>query len=540
MDKNRLSPLAFLLIILFTFPLSKNYSSLSAQDPFIVVLDAGHGGHDPGNLGNGYLEKNIALNIVLHAGRMLEQNPDIEVVYTRKDDTFVDLFVRGEIANKAKADLFVSVHCDSHSSDAYGAGTFVLGLHANEQNFEIAKKENSVIYLEDNYATRYADYDINSPESVIGLTIMQEEFLDQSIALAKSIQDNFATSLKRKDRKVKQAGFIVLHQTFMPSVLVETGFLTNEKEGAYLNSSKGQSEMGTAIAQAIMRYKSNAISTTNQNQISSMPSAPDPENDLAEADVAEINEAPSEENIAKEMKEPVTEAVVDKVDELPEVVDETPQVTNNEVKKMLEEAEKKSLESISNNEEKELAEVEKNVPVAVDNTPNQKTEKVITEVNEPGRPKIIKEEIKKVSEPEVVQSEPVEAPPVVVEEPEVKISKPAEVPPVVAEKAAEKIVEVPKIEERPTPKANVEFRVQLMASAKNLLASDPIFKGLNEISKEPYQNLYRYMHGSTNSYIKATLLKKVADAKGFSTSFLVAYVDGVRTDVREAKKYASE
>jgi N-acetylmuramoyl-L-alanine amidase len=223
--------------------------------PFTVVLDAGHGGHDPGNLGNGYLEKNIALNIVLEVGKVLEKVPNTNVIYTRKDDSFVDLYVRGEIANKAKADLFVSVHCDSHTSNAHGAGTFVLGLHANKQNFEIAKKENSVIYLEDNYESRYAEYDINSPESVIGLTIMQEEFLDQSIELGKLMQDRFTADLKRNDRKVKQAGFIVLHQTFMPSVLVETGFLTNKDEGRYLNSPKGQAEIGQAIADAILEYR---------------------------------------------------------------------------------------------------------------------------------------------------------------------------------------------------------------------------------------------------------------------------------------------
>ncbi|MGY8916236.1 MAG: N-acetylmuramoyl-L-alanine amidase family protein, partial [Flavobacteriales bacterium] len=242
--------LAFLLSA-FSVPGDKK----PKEKTFVVVLDAGHGGHDPGNLGNGYLEKNIALNIVLNVGKSLEKNPNVKVVYTRKDDTFVDLYVRGQIANKADADLFVSVHCDSHNSDAHGAGTFVLGLHANKQNFEIAKKENSAIYLEDDYETRYAGYDINSPESVIGFTIMQEEFLDQSIALAKLIQDNFTKKLKRVDRKVKQAGFIVLHQTFMPSVLVETGFLTNKTEGAYLNSGKGQTEMGSAIAAAILDYK---------------------------------------------------------------------------------------------------------------------------------------------------------------------------------------------------------------------------------------------------------------------------------------------
>lgn len=269
-------PCSILLALLLT-SFHANRDEIRNDDTFTIVLDAGHGGHDPGNLGNGYYEKNIALNIVLKAGALLEKNPDIKVIYTRKDDTFVDLYVRGEIANKANADLFVSVHCDSHTSKAHGAGTFVLGLHANKQNFEIAKKENSVIYLEDDYKSRYADYDINSPESVIGLTIMQEEFLDQSIALAKAIQDNFANKLNRVDRKVKQAGFIVLHQTFMPSVLVETGFLTNTEEGAYLNSKKGQSQMGTAIAEAVMTYKKDVMANIADFGGQAVTEAPNPE-----------------------------------------------------------------------------------------------------------------------------------------------------------------------------------------------------------------------------------------------------------------------
>ncbi len=230
--------------------------------PFVVVLDAGHGGKDPGNLGNGYMEKIIALKIALKAGDLLSANKEIKVIYTRDGDQFVDLFKRGEIANKAKADLFISIHCDSHTSNAHGAGTFVLGLHANKRNFEVAKKENSAIYLEDNFEQRYAQYDINSPESVIGFTIMQEEFLDQSISLAKNMQDRFANQLKRNDRKVKQAGFIVLHQTFMPSVLVEAGFLTNANEGAYLNSKKGQSQMAEAIAAAVLEYKTSVRSSS--------------------------------------------------------------------------------------------------------------------------------------------------------------------------------------------------------------------------------------------------------------------------------------
>lgn len=224
---------------------------------FTVVLDAGHGGHDPGNIGNGAKEKNVALDIVLAVGKELEKHKGIKVIYTRKTDKFVNLYVRGKIANEANADLFVSIHCNSHNSNAYGTETFVLGLHANKRNFEVAKAENEVIYLEENHEANYAQYDINSPESVIGLTIMQEEFLAQSIELAKLLQDNFTVKLKRKNRGVKQAGFIVLHQTFMPSVLVETGFLSNRNEKNYLTSRKGQAEVSRNIASAIVRYKKN-------------------------------------------------------------------------------------------------------------------------------------------------------------------------------------------------------------------------------------------------------------------------------------------
>ena len=232
---------------------------------FTVVLDPGHGGKDPGNRGNGYYEKNIALSIALKVGSELEKQSNIKVIYTRKKDVFVNLFKRAEIANKAKADLFISIHCDSHSSNAYGAGTFVLGLHANQRNFEIAKKENSVIFKEENYEQKYDGFDPNSPESVISLVLMQEDYLDQSIVIADLIQKAFVSDLKRKNRTVKQAGFIVLKYTYMPSVLVETGFLTNKKEGAYLNSKKGQTEMSKSIAKGILRYRNSINSDLINN-----------------------------------------------------------------------------------------------------------------------------------------------------------------------------------------------------------------------------------------------------------------------------------
>ncbi len=226
------------------------------DETFVVVLDAGHGGKDTGNRGNGYYEKKIALNIALEIGRQLTAVDGVRVIYTRKDDRFIELKNRAKIANQADADLFVSIHCDAFSSPkAYGAGTFVLGLHRNKDNFRIAQNENSVIFLEEDHETTYEGFDPNNPESVISLVLMQETYNSQSIEAANTIQKSFVTNLNRKDRTVKQAGFLVLRETYMPSVLVEVGFLTNKKEGAYLNSKAGQKEMANTIAKAIINYK---------------------------------------------------------------------------------------------------------------------------------------------------------------------------------------------------------------------------------------------------------------------------------------------
>ena len=258
----------FFFFLLSLFPFLENTAQ---EKKYTVVLDAGHGGRDPGNIGNGYREKNIVLKVVTAVGKELEKNKDIKVLYTRKKDVLIDLWKRGEIANKAKADLFVSIHCDAHTSNAYGAGTFVLGLSGNRANLAIAKRENAVILKEENYQNKYQGFDSNSAESMIGLSLLQEENLDKSLAIAGLIQNNFALKLKRKDRKVKQDNFQVLRETIMPSVLIELGFLTNKNEGRYLNSKKGQLEMAQAISKAIKKYfdqlKANTIELSTDDII---------------------------------------------------------------------------------------------------------------------------------------------------------------------------------------------------------------------------------------------------------------------------------
>ena len=248
---------SFFTILLCFFGLITKAQLKNDTKSFVVVLDAGHGGKDPGRpTSYGYKEKDIALDIVLKVGKNLESVPGVSVIYTRKTDIFLELRERATIANKADADLFVSVHCNAHDSQAHGTETYVLGLHRNDSNFKVAQKENEVIFLEKDYEKNYEGFDPTSPESFIGLTLLQEDYLDQSILLASTIQKNFTETLKRKNRGVKQAGFWVLHNTYMPSVLVETGFITNKKEGDYLNSKRGKIEVSKSISDAILSYKS--------------------------------------------------------------------------------------------------------------------------------------------------------------------------------------------------------------------------------------------------------------------------------------------
>ena len=249
---------SFFTILLCFFGLITNAQLKNDTKSFVVVLDAGHGGKDPGRPTSfGYKEKDIALDIVLKVGKKLEATSDVSVIYTRKTDVFLELRERANIANKADADLFVSVHCNAHDSQAHGTETYVLGLHRNDSNFRVAQQENEVIFLEEDYEKNYEGFNPSSPESFIGLTLLQEDYLDQSILLASTIQDSFTEKLNRKNRGVKQAGFWVLHNTYMPSVLVETGFITNRSEGDYLNSKRGKEEISSSISEAILNYKSN-------------------------------------------------------------------------------------------------------------------------------------------------------------------------------------------------------------------------------------------------------------------------------------------
>lgn len=249
--------LLFLCILACSYPVIGN----TINDRFIVVIDPGHGGNDPGAIGTRGKEKNINLNVARKLGRLIEDNcNDTKVVYTRKSDIFVPLHRRAEIANNAKANLFISIHTNAvakKNSYVKGTETYTLGLHRTEENLEVAKKENSVILIEDDYKQRYAGFNPNSSESYIIFEFMQDKNMSQSVNFATLIQQNFK-SYNRIDKGVHQAGFLVLRETSMPSVLVELGYISNPSEETYLLSDKGTTDLANAIYRAFINYKGNS------------------------------------------------------------------------------------------------------------------------------------------------------------------------------------------------------------------------------------------------------------------------------------------
>ena len=234
-------------------------TGLSAKD-FIVVIDAGHGGKDPGALSanKSIQEKDITLKVALMVGENIKKkHPEVNVLYTRQKDVFVGLNDRARMANKANADLFISIHTNAATNrTAKGAETYTLGIEEErtERNLDIAKRENGVIFLEENHEKKYANFNPNSPESYIIFEYMQSEFVKESIHIAQYVQTNLTAQAQRYDRGVRQAGFLVLHATSMPSILVELGYISNAEEAKYLASETGQKKLSNCISTAFDKY----------------------------------------------------------------------------------------------------------------------------------------------------------------------------------------------------------------------------------------------------------------------------------------------
>jgi len=249
------------VLTIFAFLLAPWAEGKGLEDPpkgiRTVVIDAGHGGKDPGGIGKNAREKDIALSLALKVGTYIEENiPEVNVIYTRKTDVFVELYERADIANRAEADLFISIHVNAHTqASASGTLTLVLGQHRADENFDVAVRENSVIMLEEDYEITYEGFDPKSTESYIMFTLMQKTYFKQSIEFGDYVQDQFRERAQRKDLGVREQGLLVLAQTSMPGVLVETGFISNAEEENYLMSNYGQEIVASAIYRGFKEYK---------------------------------------------------------------------------------------------------------------------------------------------------------------------------------------------------------------------------------------------------------------------------------------------
>lgn len=456
--------LSFLLLSFFTI------TANSAPKKFVVVIDAGHGGHDPGAVGKKAKEKTINLNTALKLGKLIEQNcGDVKVVYTRKTDVFIPLNQRAQIANNAKADLFISIHTNAlpKGKIVSGAETYTLGMARAGENLEVAKKENSVILMENGYKETYKGFNPNSSESYIIFEFMQDKNMNQSINFAKKIQQQFKKA-GRVDKGVHQAGFLVLRETAMPSVLVELGYISTPQEENFLNTSAGIDKMAQSIYNAFVSYKS------GQNTAVSSPSGKQSAPVVAESAAVGDDEAL----------------------ELHPIRDASHVARNN------------NQQAKANNAKEAVAKKE----VA----PTKATEKATAKTAE------------KTTEKATEKATAVKA------TEKTAAAKAIGTAAKATEKAPEKTGEKAKPETaKAAPKDAPIFKIQILTSPTKLNANDKQFKGLKGVDFYRESSKYKYTYGASSDYNEMLRKKKEITAK-FSDCFIVAFRNGEKMDVNEA------
>lgn len=471
------------------------FACLSAcAGQFTLVIDAGHGGNDPGAVGAVTKEKTINLNVALALGKLIEKNcPDVRVIYTRKTDVFVTLQERANIANRAKANLFISIHTNSAGKDgasAIGAETYTLGMHRAADNLAVAKRENSVITMESGYKQKYQGFDPNKAESYIIFELMQDKYMAQSVKLAQAIQKQYA-SAGRKNKGVHQAGFLVLRETSMPSILTELGFISNPTEEKFLASTEGVNKMAQSIYEGFRSYRKQLA------ELDGAPSADAPY-------LASANGGVSMEHAAEGAAQGIAEDVVPSI----RPVKTVPYPTGVQA------------DSVKTTPKAEPAKPTE--PKAEPKT-QPKAEPKTEPKTEPAKPTTPKAEPKTEPKPQ----------------PKTEPAKPAT--PKTEPKPQPKAE--PKTEPKPQPKAEPakpsapaagkpEFRLQLFTSTAERKPGDAAFKGLEA---EYYKDgdTYKYTYGRTASYDDILDLKKTISEK-FPGVFIVALLDGKRIDLQQA------
>ena len=424
-----------LLLAALIFLIGTDFAQAAGRKTdFVLVIDPGHGGHDAGASGNFSKEKDINLDVALEFGRLVQANcPRVKVIYTRRTDVFIPLQTRADIANRNKADLFISVHTNSLPGGkiAYGAETYTLGMARAEANLEVAKRENSVIVYEKNYQQTYAGFDPNKTESYIIFELLQDKHMKQSVELARAIQQQYVSYAGRKNKGVHQAGFLVLRQTSMPAVLTELGFISTPAEERFLNSRNGIKKMGRSLYNGFRTYYDRHLALTGQAQAPSSPAA-----DTADATPAG------------------TSAATDGAKATPQQPADAPK-PSGAAPKPSGDAPKPSGDAPKPSGDTPKPSGDANAADSTETTSQAGTD---------GRP---------------------------------------------------------------------VFKVQVLAAAKQIRPDDPQFKGLSPIAAYRDNGLYKYTYGSSTDYEQTKQLRKdILDL--FPDAFIVAFVNGQRTDLSEA------
>lgn len=456
----------------------------AAKDRFTLVIDAGHGGNDAGAIGKISKEKNINLNVALSFGRYVEANcPDVRVIYTRKTDVFIPLHERANIANRNKADLFISIHTNALPKGriARGLETYTLGMNRAADNFDVAKRENSVILIEKDYKQRYEGFDPRSSESYIMFEFMQDRNMEQSVVLAKAVQQRTCAAAGRPNKGVKQAGFLVLRETSMPSCLIELGFITTPDEERYLNTKSGIDALGKGIYQAFLDYKKK-YDKSSAVQIKASPApAAKPEKSRRTSNAT-----------------PTTS-----------VKTKTPA---EQVQKTENKRDKRNSKSII----RELTDARNGVST------EKPEEKVVAK---PDAPEKADKDV--AVAPEVVAVAENKAAPI----PEKPVTRSTEIPAATPEPIAQP-AETTAAVSKAIDSAPV-FKVQILASSSNLPANDRQLKGRTDVNCYQENGLYKYTVGSSTDYNEIFRLRKSL-LENFPEAFIVAFKDGQRTNVVEA------
>jgi N-acetylmuramoyl-L-alanine amidase len=523
-----------------------------------VVIDAGHGGKDPGTSGPGKTnEKDVALAVALKLGELIKKNfPDVNIIYTRKTDVFVELHERAEMANKAKADLFIAVHCNSNpNQQIYGTSSYVLGLHRTEANLEVAKRENAVILMESDHDKNY-EFDPNSPEGNIIMSMKQNAFLDQSINIASKLESEYESNAKRKSLGVKQAGFYVLYKTTMPSILSEIGFLSNPEEEKFLASAKGQELIATSLLKAFKDYKYEMenrqteapVADAGKTELPAKTSEPGNLTPAIKKDTIGNHASPATDNNAgadavttlsgRRIRKPIENASgggIAAVEEstAPPATTAKPTVINNAPA-----PKKDTVTPVSTSQPA-------GKPVTGNNPPVQPKKDTITNVVQPlvddkplAETKIVVKPVTDNKAPTATKKEPV-----VKEENSVTGNKPANKP-VVTETKTEKTSgnnsETSRgagIQPR-TNESGIVFMVQLFAIKGEPKKSeyDKITRLFNVISTETLDGgTIRYIAGDEKHYSSAQKIQEKAIAAGYKDAFIVGYNEGKRMSPSQLK-----